>query len=171
MKHIFFDAQTYEDCVLNSIYKTLSVNFGENKSIYFIVDGKNYVSKLTGRTLSAQFPFEKIILVKSEWIGTWNFSKTDEMTIVSGTLVISNIKDNSFNFSLEVVGGNINSPHTGLIDGVAKIEDAKKATYRESDGTEIRFDLKDNSIVVTANEIARKYCGARANFNLEYTKK
>ncbi len=93
------------------------------------------------------------------------------MTIVSGTLVISNMKDKSFDFSLQVVGGNINSPHTGLIDGVAKIEGAKKAIYSESDGTEICFELKDNSIVVTANEISLKYCGARANFNLEYTKK
>lgn len=109
----------------------------------------------------------------SIWNGIWEYQRYSKL---SGTLEITNCKDNQCHFNIKTANG----AHVCNIEGKLKT-DADKAEYRERIETSesknediiITFELNtDRKIIkVSANSFAHIYCGMQGDFLGEYENK
>lgn len=131
----------------------------------FYIDG----NKVPPYEVAKIFVSKYGILEENRWFGIWE-RKTG--SIITGSLKISKIEGDSFQFDLQVAHG----AHTGEIKGTAKIsqdykykakwkkqiEDNKKLT------AELNFTKMGDYIRIDSNENTRYFCGAGTYFDGYY---
>ncbi len=126
--------------------------------------------------LNAKTPYEftKVILqkinwqTKNRWFGKWEIESI--ALCYGGTLIITNVYNNSFDFNLTVIHG----AHMGELDGKATILSSNEAqyisdeAYNEDGKCVITFTKFNDVIQVYENLGCRSFHGMRVMFDGDY---
>lgn len=126
--------------------------------------------------LNSKTPYEfaKVILkkldlqIKNRWFGTWEIDSS--ALCYGGTLQITNVYGNNFDFDLSVMNG----AHVGKIEGKARILSINEAEYISDEtygGTEecrIKFTKFNDLIQINESMDCKSFHGARVMFNGDY---